>query len=348
MALGTGPLPALPPEEPDGWAGLRGQAAGLLDQMTALAVRYDQIALEIAAETCSPDLARRVTLLTASFREVRAEAAALRPELARLTYEDRLGLAADREALAAAREEGRAEERARRQVPRPRHARTGLRLVGGAGLAAVLAGLRIAGRHKLATAAALAAVSVPAVTAAHMHVLPEVTSVIAGGPAPARHHPDADPAIPASPAIPVIPASRGKGTGPGTLSRKTRRVTPGPSQMPAAAPPPPAPSPVPAATATAGPPSLTILDGGPVILQPQPDGSRAGDIWLQATGGPAAWTADACPALTAAAISGTAEPGTPYDLGLSVAAGSPAGACLVTVTPAGLPAQQITVSWGGP
>ena len=349
MVSGTGPLPAIQPEGPQpGWADLRDQSAAHLERAAALLDGYAQVALEVQAGVCSPDLARRVTLLTAAFREHRAQAELLGGELARLTYEDRLGAAASRQEAAAAfeagRAAGRAETPARHRAPRQRDGAPWLRLAGGAlaaGWAAVkLAGARIAA-HKLATASiALAAVTVP-VTAARMHALPDITGIIAP---PAAAAPAGVGPVTAVPILSVPPSWPGRGKAPGgaALSRKSKRTAPAtasPASTPAATPSP------------AGPPWLAVLNTGPVILLADPgEQVTDGDLWLLSGEGSVPWSLQAgnCAlTVTGDQWAGTLMAGQPYDLELSLPADASPGTCTVVVSSPGQPDQPVTVSWGG-
>lgn len=343
--MGTGPLPAvIEPEPTPGWADLRDQAAAHLEREAALLDGYDQVALEVAAGVCSPDLARRVTLLTAAFREHRAQAETLGGELGRLTYEDRLGAAAVRQREAAAFEAGRASVRppARHRAPRQDKV-PWLRLAGGA-LAAALGALRIAWKHKLVTGATLAAVTVPVVTAAQMHALPDITSLIA--PPAAAAQAGVSP-VTAVPILSVSPSSwpgPGKAPGGAALSRKSQRaVSDPPSSPPAPASAAPSPSP------PAPPPSLAVLNTGPLILMADAGDLVAdGYIRLQAAGGSVSWSLDAStctPAVTGAQDAGTLQPGQPYNLELSVPISGAPGTCTVIISSPGQPDQPVTVTW---
>lgn len=344
MTMGGAPLPAPDDSGPD-WAGLRDQSAGLLAGTWELLERYDPVALEATAGRCSPELARRVSLLTRALREDRQAHADHAAQLARVTYEDRLATAASREALAAAFEAGRAAGLA--EAPgrhrRQRQAAPWLRLAGGALAAGLAAGRVAAARawaHKLVVTGVLTAVTIPAVTTAQIPGLPAVISS-APAPAAAGHAADVSP-VGARPIQAGTPAAGGLQAGP--LARKSKRIIPDPDPPFASL---ATPRPVPPATAPpAGVPLLDVLTPGPVTLQPGPDGNLHGDILFQAAGTPVTWTAGGCAPIAASyADAGILDAGQVADLGLTVPAGVFPGTCTVTITPAGGTGQRVTVTW---
>jgi hypothetical protein len=320
---------------------LRHRADALLDQFAALMA-------DVAADPDRPDLARRMALLTAAFREDRAE-------LAGHVFADSYADAIEARAEQRGFERGRAAERAAAAVPAQRRARPASpsqrsffpRLVQGAvpigGIGAVLRASRGALRHPwIAHHAAALGAGATGVTAATVLVastaltgspLPGIPSSggASGTPAPAASIYSATPMY--LPSLPPAAALAGRPKLDASSSRRealadlaTRPpTTPAPAPAPAAsgtaAQQSPASSPLPAAGTLQA--DTTAVDLGTLY---------AGQVTLTAVGGPVSWGAVPSSAkVVLSATQGTLAAGGSFTLGISVSAAAQLNAGTATV-----------------
>lgn len=328
------PIPAGP-----SWADLRQRSGLLLD-------RYDATMAEVTAGTCTPDLARRVSLLTAAFREHHGQ-------LTGITWHEAYAGEIETRAF----QDGRAAERAassgRRRVPVPRHAARNLRPVFGvAFLCVVLRAGRAAGHHagvavtaahtliRHHTVAALTSAGTVAAAAGSAGVIvlsgttvPYATPLTA--PASATIQAPAIPSTGAQP-IPWTPTSRlprPQGSASGAIpSGVVLSGTPSPSPTP-----------------TATPGILTI----PVMAVALGTATQ-GEFTITASGGPVAWTATTTAAGVAlGTYAGTlgAEQSDTVTVTVDPDLAGISGSTVIDISTSGPGPdqdQQVTVTWGAP
>jgi hypothetical protein len=324
-------MPETAREEPPPGPG----CAGLRRRMDALLDRHAALMADIAADPDRPDLARRMTLLTAAFREARAE-------LAGHVFAD--AFAAEAAAQDAAREAA-AREAARHRAP---------------GMLAKVVPLRPKAAHGLAPAAALAVLggrSVRSAVGAHVkvgaHLKLGLTAAAAAGVTAAsvtytmQTAPYRQPVPPASAQIAPAAASPSSSPDAGVLHQpkakgKHHRIMPQQQpQLPApatAAPSLPAP-PSPAAAA----PLAGTLDVQNVTVtfhrSVQDPAMLTAEITIRAAGGPVHWWASPDPGLTLDDYAGILQAGQTATVTVSADAASalPGQSWTITLQPGDQP-----------
>lgn len=340
MALGSGPLPVLTPDhQPQpGWADLRDQAAALLAQQAALLDQYDPVALEIAAETCSPDLGRRVTGMTRALLENRTAAERLGGQLDRVTYEGCRAAAVD---LEAAFEAGQAAERARQAALPGRHRRAAgerrgwLGVIDGgraavipAAAAAMWQAARAGVQHHAAAAwsaviahkAAAAAIAAAAVTATASGAYVALAPPAHGHAAASGHLAGQVTNGAGDPGASLIPAQQKPGGG-AKGATKRRGHSSGTSSSSSAPIPPYNPGPVTSPPSSPSqPPASSPPAAGSLVVTPQTldlTAALSATVRIRAWGGPVSWSIPVIPAdLVITLDDGTlVAPGQSYPLG---------------------------------